>query len=346
MSTWSIGNWCVVYVEKDNKWYNDGRVIGIDHDHGQWISVAYGSNGDNCYINTLSNHIIQCNNTNYRLKPGSYCSIFSIYKWCQGMITKIENDKSGEWLTVKYHDEDNKLQTCKIRRHSDFIKYKDYNKIPSDCILLRGINKNTNYYHPWIKLHDLPPNTNHGDFAQLTSTQFILTTLWQDDEASVSDTYSRSSQTETESDGSYSKTHTNIHGVYKFDMIKLEWELFLVLHPLILNEIMCSDSAVRCIYSSKMDRLYLCYPDKNDDYCLCIVSNILGDGNVQYQWYPDCIENKLKLCRVPSAPFDFEVGSNTIFIETKHYIHLMGGYEGDEHLRIDKDYNTIKVVHC
>ena len=235
-STWQVGTKCVVYSRKANKWYDDGIVSIIEK---KYMTVWFAKNTKYKKFAFTSKNVIPIKEENLHLKINSLCEIFSIDKWCQGMVMDIYDDSelpagTGEWLKIDYHDENNDLKQCDLRRHSVFLRpsqFHDSIEIPSSALTQSHIHHLTkssaiisNYQYLtsaatgytsspnrrqrrgkisadwqelnslWIKLSDFPKYITEGQMIAINDIEFIS----------------------AESDG-----------IYKYNIYDLEWEFYI-----------------------------------------------------------------------------------------------------------------------
>eukprot|EP01084_Bolivina_argentea_P263944 446935_1 len=93
--------------------------------HEEWLVVRYGPNNKKTkkiQRNCADIKLLPLDHASY-FKQGSTCKIYShlISSWCNGQVIEIFRDNEGEWLKIKY-TEDDKIRVCDIQRYSTDIK--------------------------------------------------------------------------------------------------------------------------------------------------------------------------------------------------------------------------------
>eukprot|EP01084_Bolivina_argentea_P300724 518625_1 len=121
----TVGSYCEIYSRSKEQWYA-AEIEKIEGENkNEWLTVRYGNKKNkikkiqrNCKdLKPISlDHAVF-------FKKGSNCEIYSTVsrKWCNGEVVSIFHDNEGEWLTIKY-EEDNTTKQCDIQRYSKDIK--------------------------------------------------------------------------------------------------------------------------------------------------------------------------------------------------------------------------------
>ena len=306
MATFLEGQSVMVYAESEEKWYNDGIIKSISESTGN-IKVLCNDEKSEFTVNKSSGNIVAIKEENIDLRQGSFCSIFSITKWCPGIIITSENDKENEWLQVEYFDEDNNLSQTQIQRHSHFLKPLSHHQCKSFISLLSDTSlKNHNPYHPWIRLDDLPTKSKQGDLVKLNNQQFII--LNGDEQYLI---------------------------IHIFDTNTIKWELFTTYSP--YTEDIDADyyypyGYIRAAYNPSTDTLHTLYrsqltSDKNT-YSLSNIDNLSHPDQHKHDYQGDC-------------SIDQRMIRESEVIPHKNSVHLMNGQE-DKYMIVEK-YKKLKT---
>ena len=140
----------MIFSRSDNKWYL-GEIEDINGQlKDEWLTVRYDNNKKTKKIQRASKDIEPIYDTKINhpslFKPNTKCKILSDDKtgsWCSGEIIDVFNDTEGEWLKVKYF-EDNVYKICDIQRYSKQIKPDINMNIISHLLSIVGLkNKHT-----------------------------------------------------------------------------------------------------------------------------------------------------------------------------------------------------------
>ena len=124
----------MIRARSNNKWYN-GFIVNIeiniiDDLNNEWLIVKYNKNKKTKKIQRYCNDIKPIPNNNIlSLDINSKCLIYSDIdnKWLNGEVISIHKEDDGEWLTIKFV-ENNKNKICEIQRYSEEIKVFKNNK--------------------------------------------------------------------------------------------------------------------------------------------------------------------------------------------------------------------------
>ena len=188
------------------------------------VTVRFDINSRETIIHPSSGCIVPIQKKNLYLKKGSYCSIFSISEWCQGIVIDIKKDHFDEWLTIQYKDEEGHLSKCKIRRHSHFLKYKSRDDINPKVLVSNGMMPEMKAILSWIRLHDILITSKVADIIKINNHQLLL----------------------------FTATGQAIH---IFDMYTLQWTIFCDYGT--INNTIHNHALVRVVYDSNDDNLYI-----------------------------------------------------------------------------------------
>jgi len=120
---WSLNSYVLIYSRSKQKWF-EGQIIKIYGSlHDEWLVVKY---------NVKSTKEIQRNSTDIKpipsdniksLRVGKQCLILSEYSniWYQGEVLSVLNDDEGEWLAIKYTENDLE-KIADIQRYSKQLR--------------------------------------------------------------------------------------------------------------------------------------------------------------------------------------------------------------------------------
>eukprot|EP01084_Bolivina_argentea_P317512 550527_1 len=130
--SWTIGSRCLIYSRSKSKWMQ-AEIIDIKgKEKDEWLVVKY-NNKSTKEIQRNSKDLKPVSNQNIlSLRIGSKCLILSEYShlWYEGQVISILNDDEGEWLAIKYKENDlDKI--ADIQRYSKQLKLhndKNYTK--------------------------------------------------------------------------------------------------------------------------------------------------------------------------------------------------------------------------
>ena len=224
-----------------------------------------------------------------KLTKGSICSVYSISKWCTGLVIDSHSDATGEWLTIEYNDEEYNLCTCKIRRHSCFLKYISHNKVKPKILLSIGCKPEWNQFYPWIPLRDIPNISSMGDIIKISPSKILL---FENIE------------------------HDQINGIQIFDHHTLKWKLFCEYDETIIMIDEITFGRVRVIYNEQSDKLYLFYRNTSSEtYHISIASNFLSTEKPRMsELHENCGAAEL-------------LSYDTLIVNDKDNLHLIKDFE-------------------
>eukprot|EP01083_Nonionella_stella_P113355 334149_1 len=130
---WKVNSFCLIYSRSKQKWF-EGQIVEITGElHEEWLVVKY---------NQKTTKEIQRNSKDIQripldnilsLRIGSKCLILSEYSniWYVGEVISILNDEEGEWIAIKYTENDlDKI--ADIQRYSKQLRVfttKNYNEL-------------------------------------------------------------------------------------------------------------------------------------------------------------------------------------------------------------------------
>eukprot|EP01083_Nonionella_stella_P109896 321035_1 len=122
--SWTIQSNLLIFSRSKQKWY-EGKIEKINGQlQEEWLVVRYDSNRKTKEIQRNSTDVKPLpSNHPLALQKGSLCSVYSdkTYNWYKGEIINVFNDAEGEWLKVKYKEEDS-VQTAELQRFSSDLK--------------------------------------------------------------------------------------------------------------------------------------------------------------------------------------------------------------------------------
>ena len=133
--SWRKGSACLIFSRSNNQWYS-GFIEEIDIvEEGdpatstEWLVVSYKNGKAHKRMQRLCDGIKAVPDGHVsQLKAGSQCSVFSkgLQKWCSGEVLSVFQDEHGEWLEVKYWN-DEMQYTKELKRESNELRAHDSN---------------------------------------------------------------------------------------------------------------------------------------------------------------------------------------------------------------------------